>query len=148
MSQSYQTLAGYQIQLRWWLKWAHGHHNHGDPPQSGFHCFIGWKSAVMILLRRCLECLKNYFHLWGLRKSLVAPPLVIFSRAFRTSESESKNFGLWKPFGLGLSVFVSLRIYTVKKSTFHKKNPKFQFFLFLNPMFPACTDIYYIVKMS
>jgi hypothetical protein len=26
----------------------------------------------MILLRRCLECLKNYFHLWGLQKSLVA----------------------------------------------------------------------------
>jgi hypothetical protein len=24
-------------------------------------------SIVMILLRRCLECLKNYFHLWGLR---------------------------------------------------------------------------------
>jgi hypothetical protein len=35
----------------------------------------------MILLRRCLECLKNYFHLWGLQKSLVAPPLVIFSVA-------------------------------------------------------------------
>jgi hypothetical protein len=42
-------------------------------------------------------------------------------RAFRTSESESEIFGLWKPFGLGLSVFVCLRIYTVKKSTFHKK---------------------------
>jgi hypothetical protein len=27
--------------------------------------------------KRCLECLKNYFHLWGLQKSLVAPPLVI-----------------------------------------------------------------------
>jgi hypothetical protein len=38
-------------------------------------------SAVMILLRRCLECLKNYFHLWGLQKSLVATPLVIFSVA-------------------------------------------------------------------
>jgi hypothetical protein len=35
----------------------------------------------MILLHRCLECLKNYFHLWGLQKSLVAPPLVIFSVA-------------------------------------------------------------------
>jgi hypothetical protein len=32
-------------------------------------------------------------------------------------------------FGLGLSLFVCLRIYTVKKSTFHKKIPKFQFFL-------------------
>jgi hypothetical protein len=45
-----------------------------------FH-WCGWKSAVMILLRRCLECLKNYFHLWGLQKSLVAAPLVIFSVA-------------------------------------------------------------------
>jgi hypothetical protein len=35
----------------------------------------------MILLRRCLECLKNYFHLLGLQKSLVAPPLGIFSVA-------------------------------------------------------------------
>jgi hypothetical protein len=41
--------------------------------------------------------------------------------------SESENFGLWKPFGLGISVFVNLRIYTVNKSTFHKKFPKFQF---------------------
>jgi hypothetical protein len=49
------------------------------------------------------------------------------TRAFRTSESE--NFGLWKHFGLGLSVFVCLRIYTVKKSTFHKTIPKFQLFL-------------------
>jgi hypothetical protein len=32
----------------------------------------------MILLHRCLECLKNYFHLWGLQKSLVAPPLGIY----------------------------------------------------------------------
>jgi hypothetical protein len=49
-----------------------------------------------------------------------------YTRAFRTSksESESENVGLWKPFGLRLSVFVSLRIYTAKKSTFHKKNPK------------------------
>jgi hypothetical protein len=45
-----------------------------------FH-WCGWKSAVMILLRRCLEGLKNYFHLWRLQKSLVAPPLVIFSVA-------------------------------------------------------------------
>jgi hypothetical protein len=37
-------------------------------------CLVG-----SILLRRCLECLKNYFHLWGLQKSLVAPPLGIFS---------------------------------------------------------------------
>jgi hypothetical protein len=33
-------------------------------------------------------------------------------------------------------LFVCLRIYTVKKSTFHKKNPKFQIFLFLNPVIP------------
>jgi hypothetical protein len=33
-------------------------------------------------------------------------------------------------------LFVSLRIYTVKKSTFHKIIPKFQIFLFLNPIIP------------
>jgi hypothetical protein len=33
-------------------------------------------------------------------------------------------------------LFVCLRIYTVKKSTFHKKNPKIQIFLFLNPIIP------------
>jgi hypothetical protein len=58
---------------------------------------------------------------------LIPGPLKMLTRAFRTSESESENFGLWKPFGLGLSVFFCLRIYTLKKSTFHKKNPKFQF---------------------
>jgi hypothetical protein len=46
--------------------------------------------------------------------------------------SESENFGLWKPFGLGISVFVNLRIYTVNKSTFHKKFPKFQFWTFFS----------------
>jgi hypothetical protein len=58
-------------------------------------------------------------------------------------KSESENFGLWRPFGLGLSVFVCLRIYTVKKSTFHKKIPKFQFFLFF-PIIPFINhmDIY------
>jgi hypothetical protein len=38
---------------------------------ANFHyCLVSlmWKSAVMILLRRCLECLKNYFYLSGLQK--------------------------------------------------------------------------------
>jgi hypothetical protein len=38
-------------------------------------------------------------------------------------------------------VFVSLRIYTVKKSAFHKKNPKFQIFLFLNPIIPISISL-------
>jgi hypothetical protein len=51
--------------------------------------------------------------------------------------SESENFGLWKPVGLGLSsVFVCLRIYTLNKSTFHKKYPKFQFFFLKILLFP------------
>jgi hypothetical protein len=37
--------------------------------------------CLVSLMWMCLECLKNYFHLWGLQKSLVATPLVIFSIA-------------------------------------------------------------------
>jgi hypothetical protein len=58
----------------------------------------------------------------------------LYARAFRTSESadfsEDHWLGLWNHFGLGLSEFSCLRIYTVKKSTFHKKNPKILIFSF------------------
>jgi hypothetical protein len=49
----------------------------------------------MILLRRCLECLKNYFHLWGLQKSLVARVSIIriFIRIFF-----SENYSLFEYF--------------------------------------------------
>jgi hypothetical protein len=30
--------------------------------------WCGWKSAEMVLLRMCLESIKNYFHLWGTPK--------------------------------------------------------------------------------
>jgi hypothetical protein len=69
-----------------------------------------------------------------------------FSRAFRTSESESESAG-FQPFGLGLSVFVSLRIYTVKKSTFHKKKINFfSFFKSYHSLYKPHAQISNIVK--
>jgi hypothetical protein len=79
-------------------------------------------------------------------------------RAFRTSESESESadfsevrgLGLWKPFRLGLGLSC-LRIYTVKKLTFYKKNPKISFFSFLKSyysLYKPHAQISTIVKTS
>jgi hypothetical protein len=63
-----------------------------------------------------------------------------YSRAFRTSESadfsEVRVFENPSDSDSACLLVYTFILHTVKKSTFHKKNPKFQFFLFFYPIIP------------
>jgi hypothetical protein len=112
-----------------------------------------WHDGVVLLWQGRLVSLDWQFSVIMCKCSHVAWNS---DRAFRTSESESADFsevrglGLWKHFGLGLglSVFVCLRIYTVNIS---QKNSEFSIFSFLKSyysLYKPLAQISTIVKTS
>jgi hypothetical protein len=74
--------------------------------------------------------------------------LILKIRAFRTSESadfsevQVRKFRTLKTHRTRTGCVCLFRIYTLKKSTFHKKIPNFEFFLSKNPIIPTCAHRY------